>query len=320
MLNPQETIPGTTPSRSRRRVIGRLLGVGLGVYLLFVLLLTLLQRKLIYHPLRETVDVSMVPEVADRITPVQIRGGEVTLHGWLVAGRPLAGTGDAPPERLLILYFPGNAAHRGWRGRPLAMLHDLGHDVLIVDYRGYAENAGAPSERALNEDAQLVWRYARDELSVPARRIALYGESLGGGVAVALASQLCDGGTPPAALILQASFTSLPDVAAGKFPLVPVRWLLVDRFDSLARMPRITCPLLILHGDRDRIVPFTHGEQLFAAAPERSSSGMEKQFVPLPGAGHNNLLVVAYDRMQSAIGAFLTEVTGQKKPIGEQKR
>lgn len=286
----------------------RFLRTTLLVLVLMTSLLIALQRKLIYVPLREAITPAMTGTLAGRLTEVTVPTSDgLLLRGWLVAAHPAAAV-DPPPQPL-ILYFQGNAAHRGRRALQFGLFSDLGCRVLIVDYRGYGENPGRPSEPGLYEDARGCWRYAVETLKVPPERIVLFGESLGGGVATALAAELTQAQTPPGGLVIRASFTSLPDAGAYHYPWLPVRWFLWDRFDSLARIPQVACPLLIMHGDHDRIIPFSHGERLFAAAPERSATGVPKQFVRLAGAGHNDIMHVAADQVEAALRKFLTSLS-----------
>ncbi|QDU40778.1 Alpha/beta hydrolase family protein [Maioricimonas rarisocia] len=275
-----------------------------------------LQGKLIYRPRREEVSRAASGLPDERVRHVRIRTDDgLMLNGWLcfaanrcddlsrngISGPPA----QRPQGRALILYCPGTTGHRGHRLKAIQQLTSLGCDVLIVDYRGYAENAGSPSERWMARDARRIWKYATDHLAVPAHRIVIYGESLGGGVATSLAADLCRQGTMPAGLILRSTFTSLVDVAAERFPWLPVRMCMVDRFDSRRRISRIDCPLLIIHGTRDRLIPITHGRELFRAAPPRSFNGVPRRFVELPGAGHDNVMYAAPDRMREAHETFL---------------
>jgi fermentation-respiration switch protein FrsA (DUF1100 family) len=182
----------------------------------------------------------------------------------------------AKPGRPVILYFHGNGDFlAGFFGR----FHDLiadGIGVVAVSYRGYAGSSGQPSERGLLQDAAAAYAFATARYG--ADRIVVWGFSLGTGVAVALAAE-----QPIGKLILEAPYTSAVDVGASLFPYVPVRLVMRDRFRSDERIARVAAPLLIMHGTNDRAIPIALGERLFALARE------PKQFVPFPGAGHENL-------------------------------
>jgi fermentation-respiration switch protein FrsA (DUF1100 family) len=180
--------------------------------------------------------------------------------------------------------------------------------VLIFDYRGYAENDGSPSESGLAIDARAAWDFATQELHVSPQNIVLFGESLGGGVAVTLAAENCKAGTPPGGLILRSTFSSMVDAASFHYPWLPIRLALLDRYDSLSRIGEVTCPILMMHGDNDHVVPFSLGEKLFDAAPVESATGVEKRLVVLKGAGHNDVLDMARGTMRSAIGNFLRDI------------
>ena len=272
--------------------------------LLALTLIVLLQRKLIYQPWQQPVLPAMAGDSADRLEDVEIPTADgLLLKGWHVASRPRIEAPEAP--RRLVIYFQGNAAHRGRRSPQFTMFSDLGCEVLIVDYRGYGENPGRPDEQGLYHDARASWKYATERLGFTADQIVLFGESLGGGVAVALAEELCRSGVVPGGVVLRATFSSLVDAARFHYPYLPVSWALVDRYPSIDRIPHVTCPLLVMHGDQDRIVPYTQAEELFAAAPKESANGIGKQLVRLHGAGHNDILYVAADQVEASLRAYL---------------
>ncbi|MCA9053662.1 MAG: alpha/beta hydrolase [Planctomycetaceae bacterium] len=272
--------------------------------LLALSLIVALQRRLIYQPWREPVLHSMAGASAERLKDVEIVTADgLRLKGWHVAAGPVINGPDA--ARRLVIYFQGNAAHRGRRSPQFTMFSDLGCEVLIVDYRGYGENPGRPDEQGLYNDARAIWRYAIETLKFDPGQIVLFGESLGGGVAVALGEELCRSGVVPGGIVLRATFSSLVDAARFHYPYLPVSWALVDRYPSIDRIREITCPLLVMHGDQDRIVPFEQAEQLFAAAAEESANGAGKKFVRLAGAGHNDILYVAAEQVEDALREFL---------------
>lgn len=265
-------------------------------YLGLILMFTWLQRSMMYFPAR----VAAVPTAECGLPPDQVHeievpvADDVRLSGWLVlaagqaADDPADGLAQLTDGRTLLLYFPGNAGHRGYRANAIADFTELGIDVVLVDYRGYAENAGKPAETLLHADAReiQIWLAAH---GASADRLILFGESLGGAVAVRLAADLCRGGTPPAGLLLRAPFSSMTDTACHHYPWLPVRWILVDRYESIDHIGDVTCPLTIVHGTDDRVVPVRLSRNLFEAAPSRSTSGVERRFIELPGVGHNQM-------------------------------
>jgi fermentation-respiration switch protein FrsA (DUF1100 family) len=286
------------------------------VYLSCVVMLAFMQRSMIYCPDRDsTLDPADADLPPGHVFSVQTTADDGTrLNGWHILPRHQRATTEEDCDRvltsgrLLVLYFPGNAGNRAYRLPEFSVLTDAGANVFLFDYRGYGDNAGHPSEELLAADAWAVWRYATKDRQVPASRVVLYGESIGGGVAVRLAAELSAAGAPPGGLILRSTFSSLVDAAAYHFPWVPVRWLLVERYPSVQRIPQVTCPILQMHGHRDRIVPFRLATKLFEAAPQVAANGLRKRFVELPEAGHNDVLYAAEPEMRHAVGKFLEDL------------
>jgi fermentation-respiration switch protein FrsA (DUF1100 family) len=193
----------------------------------------------------------------------------VRLHGWFAA---------APRPRAVILYAHGNGGNVTSLRPALRFFPELLQaSILVFDYRGYGRSEGAPSEKGILADARAARRWLARRAGVAEKDIVLLGRSLGGGVAVDLAAREGARG-----LILENTFTSVPDVAVSHAGGLPVGWLFSTRLDSLARIRDYHGPLLQTHGDDDRVVPFALGEKLFAAANE------PKQFVRVPGGGHND--------------------------------
>lgn len=208
----------------------------------------------------------------------------VRLHAWLV---PAAAPSAAP--RKTVLFFHGNAGNISHRLEKLAILHDLGVHVLLLDYRGYGRSAGEPSEAGTYRDAEAALAAAGTAPS----QVVVYGESLGTGVALELAVRHRLGG-----VILEAPFTSIPDVGQRLFPYLPVRWIARTRYENLAKIGRIQAPLLILHSREDEIFALAHAERLFAAATE------PKRLVVLTG-GHNDAFLVSAETYRAALREFL---------------
>lgn len=197
---------------------------------------------------------------------VEVRASDGTrLVAWYVA--PEAG-------KPVVLYFHGNGSNLANRVQRFDLLTRNGAGLLALGYRGYGGSGGVPSERGLIDDARAAHSHLQ-KLGVAPERIVLFGESLGAGVAVALASE-----RKVAALVLEAPFSSAADVAASVYWMFPVRWLIRDSFDSTSRISEISAPVLILHGDADRVIPMRFGQRLYAAANE------PRRFVAVPGGGH----------------------------------
>jgi len=231
-----------------------------------LVLMYVFQRSLMYFPdpARVAPALAGLPQ-AQEVT-FQSSDGE-TLLAWFVPPH-----GNKP----IVLYFQGNAEGLTARVGRFGWLIADGTGLLALCYRGYGGSSGRPSEAGLIRDAQAAYAFARERY--PAERIVLFGESLGTGVAVALAANHAVAG-----LILDAPFTSAADVGAAAYPFVPVRWAMKDTFRSDRRIASVTAPLLLLHGERDPIVPIRFGEKLFALARE------PKRFVRFPQGNHVDL-------------------------------
>ena len=275
-------------------------------YGLLVLMIALIQRMLMYHPTRADDLPPPSPEYArTTVFPVEtVTSDGITLNGWHWTADGHDGS-RVDDGRLVVLFFHGNGGHRGHRVPNYRLMAELGLDILSFDYRGYAENAGKPSETGLHRDAEAVWKLAVEQLNIAPNRILIYGASLGGGVAVRLASDVCSQGMAPAGVILRSTFSSMTDAASFHYPWLPVRLVLLDRYPSEDRIGQVTAPILMLHGTSDRVVPVEMGQQLFEAAPKESSNGIAPRFVPLNGAGHNDVLMLAGATVHSEIRNFV---------------
>jgi len=183
-----------------------------------------------------------------------------------------------PPrgEKPVILYFHGNGGALAWRGERLHSLTADGNGLVALSYRGYGGSSGRPTETGIMEDARAAYTFAAARY--PAGRIVLWGELLGSGVAVALAAE-----KPVARVVLESPFTSIADVASSIYWFLPVRWLIKDPFRSDLRIAKVTAPVLVLHGERDNVVPIALGERLYGLI------NAPKRFVRFPTAGHNDL-------------------------------
>lgn len=174
-----------------------------------------------------------------------------------------------------VVFFHGNGGNLANRSALFEPLAAQGFGILALSYRGYGTSGGSPSEAGFYEDARAVMRYAQATLGLPQGRIVLLGESLGSGVATKMATEF-----KVAAVVLEAPYTSVADVAGRRFPWVPVDLLLSDRFDSIDRIAAIGAPLLIFHGGQDDLIPVELGRRLFEVARE------PKRLIVYPHAGH----------------------------------
>jgi len=193
----------------------------------------------------------------------------VRLHGWYAAREE---------PRAVVLFCHGNAGNVTHRAEQVRVLRELAEvSVLVFDYRGYGRSEGKPNEPGLLADARAARAWLAQRAGIPESEIVVMGRSVGGAVAVDLAAR--DGAR---ALVLESTFTSIPDMAALHYPWLPFRRLIRNRFDSLAKIADYHGPLLQSHGDADTIVPHSLGRQLFDAANE------PKKLITLPGGDHND--------------------------------
>ena len=278
-------------------------------YLVIVVIISLLQRKLIYHPSRaDRLPASeVIPAGCAHDIEIETHDG-LTLHGWhfLPNDKTLADRAACDAHlakaKQVVLFFHGNAGHRAGRREMCRAFTANGADVFLFDYRGYGENPGTPNETDIIADARAMWDYMVKERGIPPGKIVIFGGSLGGGVAVQLAADVCRNGETPGGLVLWATFSSLTDAGKTHYPWLPVGWVLRDRYESITHAGDVTCPVLQLHGDVDRIVPFELGRKLHAAFPDSSAHGVAKRFVELTGVGHNNLPL---ERLRTVFGEFV---------------
>lgn len=250
------------------RIAASLIGTAIAAYLALLGILYVYQRDMQYHP------HAVVPDPAGSIVPEMAAVRIETEDGL----RPLAWW--APPAdrtRPVIVYFHGNGGTVASRAGQARILLDAGYGVLLAGYRYNAGAGGEPSEVGLIADGHAAVEFLRVR-GFPLERMVLYGESLGTGVAVAIAA-----GREVGAVILEMPYTSIADVAQDHYSFVPVRWLVKDSFDSLSRIGRIRAPLLVLHGEDDQLIPVRFARALFAAAPEPK----EAHFIP--GGRHGGL-------------------------------
>jgi hypothetical protein len=240
-------------SQVSRQMTGFLIGI-VGVYVALLVLLFVAQRSILYVP------NTSAPALAD----VGLQGIMEAVDTKSADGLSLLAWYRPPPSNPtpVLVYFHGNAGHIGDRADRVRPYIDAGLGVLLVEYRGYAGNPGRPSEAGLYADAHAALDFLVQE-RIPLERMVFYGESLGSAVAVQVAMERgCAG------LVLEAPFTSVAAVAQARYWMFPVRPLVLDKFDTLSKIGKIRCPLLLMHGEGDGVVPIRYGRQVFAAAAE----------------------------------------------------
>jgi uncharacterized protein len=248
------------------QLIAKLVFSVAALYALVAVAAFLFQRRLTYFPdPQRTAPASFnLPGVEERIIATP---DEEHLVSWFA---------PAAPGRPTVLYFHGNAGNLGNRSERVRRFLARGWGVMFLSYRGYSGSTGSPSESANVADAKLAYDTLR-KAGVAPDDIIVYGESLGSGIAVQVAAEKDVGG-----LVLDAPYTSIVDVAAVSYPYLPVRPFVLDRYETMRFLPQVTAPLLVMHGEDDRVVPVEMGKAVYAAA------NAPKEIATFPRAGHSD--------------------------------
>lgn len=247
------------------------------------------QRRFIFLPTR---DVQQTPADAGlKYEEVWIPAGDsqtTSLNGWW-----LPAVDPATPS---MLYLHGNDFNLGSNVERIARLNRMGFAVLAVDYRGYGKSGGGfPSERQVYEDADAAWSYLVRERGVDPGQAVIYGHSLGGAIAIEVALRHPE----VAGLIVECTFTSIPELAKTVYWMFPVDGLLHQRFDALSKVPTLRTPALFIHGTADDEIPYAMSERLFAAARE------PKWLTLIPGGGHEDSAMVGEPLYTRAVLDFV---------------
>jgi len=253
----------------------------------FVLLIAgCMQGRMLYLPHVPGRSLAMTPADAHMdYEDVSIETADgVTLHGWFIAER----------SPRVLLFFHGNAGNISHRLASIRQFRNLGFSVLIIDYRGYGQSEGRTTETGIYHDADAAWRYLTETRGVRPNDVVIFGRSLGASVAARLATQ-----QQPLALIVESSFTSVPDIAQELYPWLPARWLVRLSHATRDYVRDVRCPVLIVHSRDDEIIPFHHGQAIFAAAPE------PRTLLPLRGT-HNDAFLRDERNYIEGLSAFLT--------------
>lgn len=235
-------------------------------YIILLGITYLLQRRLIYFPLKTQPSLVGLKDIYTEVY-TQTQDQLKLTHWYAKQGQPY------------IVVFHGNAGNIEGRGYRFKFLVDQGYSVLLVSYRGYGGNPGQPTEKDIISDSALALEWFFKQEGISPEKTILFGESLGTGVAIALAARY-----PVKALILDSAYSSIADVGQSAYPFLFVQWLLKDKWDSLSRIQKVQSPLLFIHSKKDSIVPFHFGYKLFQAADA------PKRHIWLEESGHNDNL------------------------------
>ena len=257
------------------------------------LLLYVLQERIIYFPSRDLVTTPAAINLEyDDVTITSSNGNRV--HGWYL---------PHPAPRGHLLFFHGNGGNISHRLDSLDIFHRLGLAILIIDYQGYGQSTGKPSERATYDDALAARNYLLKEKKADADNMVYFGRSLGAAVAAWLAEQ-----HPPRALILESTFTSVADMGKRLYPFLPVSLLTRHDYATGERIGNIHVPVLIVHSPDDEIVPYDFGRRLYELANE------PKTFAELKG-GHNDGFLISGGHYLRALDRFLTDNLGNGRGL-----
>ena len=263
--------------------------------ILFIMILPkFIEKGLIFHP--DKGNDSITPDAYGiEYDDVTFRTEDgLNLHGWFVHGKK-----SSPDEDLhTLLWFHGNAGNINHRLGNIKMLHErVPVNVFIIDYRQYGRSEGKISEKGTYIDAGAALAHLHSRKEINQEKIIFFGRSLGSAVAVELAlKEKCR------ALILETPFTSILEMGKKLYPFLPVSLLLKTKYDSLSKIRNIKVPILIMHGDKDDLVPFEHGKRLYDMANE------PKEFYTIPGAGHNDTHIVGGDEYFDVIRNFVKKL------------
>ncbi|MEX1275654.1 MAG: alpha/beta hydrolase [Bacteroidota bacterium] len=256
--------------------------VAIGVW---TLILMIFENQFIFFPSKYPDGIYQNSHTIPNVRDCWIKTEDgITLHGWFAPA-------DSPVATLVMSH--GNAGNLSHRLYLIRALQRRDFNVLIYDYRGYGRSEGSPDEAGIYADGRAAFDYALTQPDIDPERIILWGTSLGGAVAVDVATQ-----RPAAGLILEATFSSARDVARVAYPFLPVHFFLKTQLNSVEKIKGVRMPLLMLHGNRDSIIPLGLGRKLYDAADG------PKEFYTIEGADHNDTWLVGGEAYFNAISRF----------------
>jgi fermentation-respiration switch protein FrsA (DUF1100 family) len=267
-------------------VIWKLLLAGFLIYALLLAVLYFRQSALIYLPdlpgrtLTATpLDIDLAYEEVSLLTE-----DGIDLHGWFI---------PADEAKATLLFFHGNAGNISHRLDTIKLFNSLDLNVLIIDYRGYGQSRGKPDEAGTYRDAEAAWQYLTQTRRLDPGKVFVFGRSLGASIAAWLASRHCVPG-----LIVESGFSSVPSMASRIYPFLPVKWLSRFSYDTAGHVSTVQCPVLVIHSQRDEVVPFAEGLAIYDAAPR------DKTFLEITG-GHNDGFLVSGSTYTEGLMQFI---------------
>ena len=274
-----------------------LTGILVMIYVGWGVALLLMQRRLLYRPTREVIFVPSDRDLPHEDVVFHSPDG-VKLTGWYV---------PAPDSCFTLLFCHGNTGNIMHVLDSMEQFHRMGLSCLVFDYRGYGASEGKPTEAGTYRDARAAFDWLAQVKGVPADRIIICGRSLGGSIAAHLAAEV-----KPAALVVEGAFTSYPDIGARFYPYMPVRLFAGFRYNTLAHIKKVHCPVMVVHSKDDGFVPFDFGRRLFKAAHE------PRQFVEIAG-GHNEGFLLPGDQYKEAWAKWLDSLRDRTAKVAVSK-
>ena len=244
------------------------------------------QASLIYYPQLPGRELGATPEsIGLMFEKVEFyTADKIKLYGWFIPHQQAQGT---------LLFFHGNAGNISHRLDSIDIFHRLNLNVFIIDYRGYGQSEGKTTEHGTYRDAAAAWNYLLTTKNINAGQIIIFGRSLGAAIAAWLASV-----HPPAGLIVESGFRSVPAMGKRLYPFLPIRWLTHFSYNTQQYVSKLSCPVLIAHSADDDIIPFDEGREIFQSAAE------PKHFFEMRG-GHNNSFMISGSAYTDALRTFI---------------
>ena len=259
------------------------------IYIGLSLAIFFFQQRLVFLPHTPSRKIESTPKtIGLAFESLEIKtADQETLSAWFI---------PHPQAKKTVLFFHGNAGNISHRLDSIALFHRLEVNILIFDYRGYGQSTGKPSEAGSYQDALVAWSYLTETRNILAPDIVLFGRSLGAGVMTQLATVV-----EPAGIIIESSFTSVPDMGAHLYPFLPIRTLARIIYPVIENVKTIHADKLIIHSRHDELIPFAHGEAIFAAARE------PKNFLEMRG-GHNDGFILSGSLYVDTLKDFLEHI------------